>query len=385
MLLFLFCDIIVFKTWLIFVRKRVNPDSVNPDKTLLIVRVDAIGDYILFRNYLSVIKNSHEFKGYRITLCGNENWKDIAENLDGFIDSFIWISRKKFQYCYKYRISILRYINGLNFSITINPAFSRDFFISDSLVFGTGSIDRIGFNGDLVNISGILKVISDKFYTRLIQPDKTVKFEFYRNYEFFEKLLGEKPGLTGPEIDSSRLKSGLIDSRDYAVIFPGSSSIKKTWNYRNFIVIANYLREKYKVDIVLCGDGHDRLFADKIEKEVINSVNLCGKTTLVELISVLSKSRILISNDTSAVHIAAALKTPVVYILNGILYGRFGPYPDIMKLPVKSVYPDFIENFRGDLSFLYKKFRKKTGLDINDVNAGSVIKAVDILMLKKGF
>ena len=46
--------------------------------TLLIIKTDAIGDYILFRNFLSEVRNLSLYKNYKIILCGNELWKDIA-------------------------------------------------------------------------------------------------------------------------------------------------------------------------------------------------------------------------------------------------------------------------------------------------------------------
>lgn len=39
-------------------------------KTLLLVRLDAIGDYVLFRNFIEILKKSERYKGYKITLLG---------------------------------------------------------------------------------------------------------------------------------------------------------------------------------------------------------------------------------------------------------------------------------------------------------------------------
>ena len=65
--------------------------------TLLITRLDSIGDYVLFRNYLAFLKQSKKYKDYSITLCGNIIWKDIAESFDSdVVNDFIWINRKKF-------------------------------------------------------------------------------------------------------------------------------------------------------------------------------------------------------------------------------------------------------------------------------------------------
>ena len=41
------------------------------DKTLLIVKTDGIGDYVLFRNFLGIIRSSDKFKDFKITLLGD--------------------------------------------------------------------------------------------------------------------------------------------------------------------------------------------------------------------------------------------------------------------------------------------------------------------------
>lgn len=61
---------------------------------LLLIRLDAIGDYVFFRNFIELLKKS---KKYNITLIGNSVWKNLAVGLDGeFIDSFIWFDRNRF-------------------------------------------------------------------------------------------------------------------------------------------------------------------------------------------------------------------------------------------------------------------------------------------------
>ncbi len=55
-------------------------------------------------------------------------------------------------------------------------------------------------------------------------------------------------------------------------------------------------------------------------------MNLAAKTTLPEFVEVIRRAKILVSNDTAAVHISAAVGTPSVCILGGGHYGRFLPY-----------------------------------------------------------
>ena len=66
------------------------------NKSLVILRNDAIGDYLLFRDFLRVIRK--EYSNYHVTLIGNIVFQDIALCLDKtYIDKFIWIDNKKFR------------------------------------------------------------------------------------------------------------------------------------------------------------------------------------------------------------------------------------------------------------------------------------------------
>ena len=71
--------------------------------------MDHIGDYVLFRNYIELIKKSNKYKDYSITLLGNSVWKDFSENLDNkYIDKFISLNREKFEKNFIYRYKKLQ-------------------------------------------------------------------------------------------------------------------------------------------------------------------------------------------------------------------------------------------------------------------------------------
>lgn len=40
------------------------------EKSMLIIKPNVIGDYILFRNFIEIIKNSERFKGLKIYFLG---------------------------------------------------------------------------------------------------------------------------------------------------------------------------------------------------------------------------------------------------------------------------------------------------------------------------
>lgn len=69
----------------------------------------------------------------------------------------------------------------------------------------------------------------------------------------------------------------------------------------------------------MCGSLEEKSICNEII-EILRSVpvlNLAGKTSLVELVEVIRGAKMLVGNDSSAIHIAAATGTPSVCIHGG--------------------------------------------------------------------
>jgi heptosyltransferase-2 len=66
----------------------------------------------------------------------------------------------------------------------------------------------------------------------------------------------------------------------------------------------------------LFGGKNDQLLTAQIESSIVNRQSsissLAGKTSLRELMALLKLCRVLLTNDTGPMHVAAALGTPVV-------------------------------------------------------------------------
>ncbi len=108
---------------------------------------------------------------------------------------------------------------------------------------------------------------------------------------------------------------------------------------------------------------------------------MTGKTTLPQLAKLISLSKILIANETSAVHFAAAVGTPFICISNGNHFGRFNPFPNEMNVRCKYIFPEDIEKNLHDLNYL-EKYRFDSNLDINSISADKILKALPQLLKK---
>lgn len=360
----------------------ISPSKTIQPKSILLIRLDAIGDYILFRNFIEILKTSDKYKDYSITLVGNIAWRELSETLDGkFIDRFIWINTKIIGKNLFYRYKKFKEITSTGYEVVIAPVYSRDFFYTDAIVKIVNAREKIGSEGDLTIMKKWQKKLSDKYYTKLIPAKTEVMFEFYRNKEFFENLLGAKIIIKKPfiKLNEIYINFNLPLPENYALIFIGASASYRKWNMEGFAEIAKYLRSNFGYEIVLCGSKEDiknaKLFAKYYGEEFIN---LVGKTSLLELLIVISKSSLVLSNETSVPHMAVALDIKNIFVIyNGRHYGRFTPYPKEMVSNYCVICHPEIESNPEE----YKKLSNRPGyvskLNINEITVDMVKEKIE--------
>lgn len=359
------------------------------DKTILLIRLDAIGDYILFRNFIKILKESKKYKDYKITLLGNIKWKELAEFLDSkYVERFIWLDPVKFSknifYCY----SKLKEITSKGYEIVINPVWSRTYEM-DYIVKIVRAKQKIGYKGDITNIIKLIKKFSDKYYDLLVDGEEGIVFEFYRNKYFFEKLLDCEIKIEKPYIDINFERSDLknfeiSDNSSYCILFIGAGANFRKWPVENFAQIANYLKSKYECEIVLCGGKEDIESTKNFEKIYKGRyTNLVGKTSLVDIMFILSRAKLLITNETFIHHLAVALNVKnIIVISNGNHFGRFVPYPEEIAKSLNhfTIFPPEINENITNFQELINLYGYGSKLNISKITVDEVKKVIDKIL-----
>ncbi len=126
------------------------------------------------------------------------------------------------------------------------------------------------------------------------------------------------------------LENGIDDQDKLVAIHPGASCISKRWMPERFAEVADQLRERRPYKIVFIGSADNREIMQNIKSALkIKALDATGMTTLAQLAGLLKRCALLISNDSGPVHIAAALKVPVISIFGrnqaGLSPLRWGP------------------------------------------------------------
>lgn len=112
-----------------------------------------------------------------------------------------------------------------------------------------------------------------------------------------------------------------------AAVNPSARWATKRWPAESFAAVADHLQEKGGARVVLIGGQADRLAGEEVIRRMrTRPIDLVGKTTVKELIALLRPLRVLITNDSGPMHLAAALGVPVVAVFGPTDPGRTGPY-----------------------------------------------------------
>ncbi len=131
-------------------------------------------------------------------------------------------------------------------------------------------------------------------------------------------------------IDALVTQHGIAATDCVVAIHPSASCISKRWMPERFAQVADRLMTEQETRIFLIAGAEDAAIAQQVAQTMHQpAINVAGQLNLSELAALLRRCRLLISNDSGPVHIAAAVGTPVVDIFGrnqrGLSPGRWGP------------------------------------------------------------
>ena len=182
---------------------------------------------------------------------------------------------------------------------------------------------RIGYRGELR--FGLINIA-------LNNPSKINRPPMVEHYLALSQLLSDGEPLVvntlTPKLNVSssakqsidkKLSDANIDSKSVFVFCPGAEyGPTKRWPASHFAELATHLAQELpNANIILLGSKSDHQLAEEILQQSQDSVkiyNWCGNTSLDEAIALIGLAKVVVSNDSGLMHIAAALKTPQIAI-----------------------------------------------------------------------
>ncbi len=112
---------------------------------------------------------------------------------------------------------------------------------------------------------------------------------------------------------------------DFCVLNPAGGWANKLWPVERFAELAAPLREHGLTPVVTWGPGEESM-ADRVVAESGGTAVKCFATTLLDLVALLRRAKLLVAADTGPLHIACAVGTPVVGLYGPTDPARNGPF-----------------------------------------------------------
>ena len=116
------------------------------EAAVLVIRLDNIGDLVLWLDGARAIRARYPRPRYRITLAGSVEFRELAERT-GLFDDFIAIDKVPYVWNNRYYKSILQQVAAVRAAVAINPTYSRN-RLSDALIYASGATTCIGLEGE---------------------------------------------------------------------------------------------------------------------------------------------------------------------------------------------------------------------------------------------
>jgi lipopolysaccharide heptosyltransferase I len=237
-------------------------------------------------------------------------------------------------------LDFLRFVKELRqkeFDLVIDL---QGLFRSGFLSRASGASVRIGF--------AAAREMAWMFYSHRIPEGRTDMHAADRNYQLAPMLgLPDAPldfemHLTADDRSASSAitHNARVDAaKGYAVLVPVTRWETKCWALDRYGKLAKLLKDRHGLTSLLVGGASDISAANvSLGASEGAAVNACGKTTLRQLASLIEGAEIVVTADSTPMHLAAVLQRPLVALFGPTDPRRTGPYgrmADVVRLPLE--------------------------------------------------
>lgn len=146
--------------------------------------------------------------------------------------------------------------------------------------------------------------------------------------------------LSKDEVDRarSRIAENGLNASNLIGLAPGAAYGRaKKWGSDRFAEAAARLAGEFGAGVVVFGAERERGDGEAIRRRLPGVLNLAGRTTVREFMALVSLCRVLLTNDSGAMHAAAAVGVPVVAVFGPTDPGETSPLGEghaIVREPV---------------------------------------------------
>lgn len=336
---------------------------------ILVIQSHLIGDLIMAIPLLKALKKW--YPNAKIILLAGEFSKELMEELP-FIDEIVTMKFPWSTYDYSLKnigriFKVLMKLRERKIDLAIDAQIDmRNAF----LMFLIGAKRRLGYS--ITGGSSFLTDIPEfpKYISNLMEARLSILS--YLNIDYNEKSTSLPLNQEALVRAQNFLNTYHINDKKLIAIHPGASKKEKLWPAISYVKVIQYLLD-IEMHPVLIEGPNDRNIIRQIQNNIGISLT-CFKGNLKEVAAFISRCRLLLCLDSAAIHLASAVKTPVVAI--------YGPqFPWLTKPHGPNIEILWNENL-DCRPCEYGKCKYKTNICMESITPDQVIEKIDRLLFK---
>lgn len=290
---------------------------------ILIVKLSAIGDVIHALPVAGALKEC--FPQSHITWVVEKPAYDLLAN-NPFIDEIIIFEKPKFKSftgLFRNAPPFIRQLRSGRYDLTLDL---QGLFKSAAIGYFSGAPQRLVY----CNTREMSHLLAEKVC------GAHMKGHIVEQYLDVVRALGcqvQEAKWVFPLTEEEQCSTAAIADRvgfslndPYVILAPGANWPNKRWPVANFSVVADWLASRNIKSVIVGGAGDQRLAQEITAAAKTVPIDITGQTSLKQLACITGKARALIGGDTGPMHLAAALKVPVVALMGPTDIPRNGPY-----------------------------------------------------------
>ena len=333
-------------------RNKAEPQFPDSPDRILLVKTHAIGDTLRITPAIKALRNKYP-NAYIALLTGLSSKGIIEGNTDidelfAFDESalftpklmqlirLIYKMRKgRFDTAFIFQYSALIHLLVLAFGIPYRIGFDRG---------GSGFSLTHSMPWDVTGERWVGDVFLDiPRFVGAETKDKRINIHISENDIIFADDFLNRNKITHKDILVGIFPGGGKNARD--------TVYQRRWRIGNYATLIDALVAHYETKIIIFGSSEEERLAFRL-KELSHTeiINACGKTNLKQLSALVKRCSLLITNDTSPLHIAIAMDTPTISLF-GPSRARAAIEENELHIAIQSKYPCspcyFNSAFRG--------------------------------------
>lgn len=297
----------------------------NNKKTVLIVFQQIFGDSIVIQDSLKAyVKLYSPEEGYQIKFLARPSVISFMKNTLVLPEEIEMedVDFKRFLEDYSYYKEITKKYMGIA-SILIVPGTS----LSAEIFSAANDAKRkIGLTRSIKLTKPLIMALFSRIaYTDFVQPLK--EDMMLQRHRLLLNYLGETDYKA--KLPSLLPKEKIIKENHYCVMCPGSSKLEKCWPTCRFSEVADYIIEKYDMNIHLCGGADETEFEKNMliqTKHLERIISHIGKTNFSDWSAIVQHADLVVGNDSATMHLAAASRRRAICIAGVYDKYQFFPY-----------------------------------------------------------